>query len=99
VTQTVETKILDDGIVYLSISEFDEVTVGQFKKGIKQLQSKGMKALILDVRNNPGGLVDSVVDICDELLGEGRIVSIKDKQGKQKVYRSDAEQSVKVAVC
>ena len=81
VTQTVETKMLDDGI------------------GIKQLQSKGMKALILDVRNNPGGLVDSVVDICDELLGEGRIVSIKDKQGKEKVYRSDAEQSVKVPVC
>ena len=99
VTQTVETKMLDDGIGYLSISEFDEVTVGQFKKGIKQLQSKGMKALILDVRNNPGGLVDSVVDICDELLGEGRIVSIKDKQGKEKVYRSDAEQSVKVPVC
>ena len=99
VTQTVETKMLDDGIGYLSISEFDEVTVGQFKKGIKQLQSKGMKALILDVRNNPGGLVDSVVDICDELLGEGRIVSIKDKQGKEKVHRSDAEQSVKVPVC
>ena len=43
--------------------------------------------------------MDSVVDICDELLGEGRIVSIKDKQGKEKVYRSDAEQSVKVPVC
>lgn len=99
VTQTVETKMLDDQIGYLSISEFDEVTLGQFKKGIKQLQKKGMKALILDVRNNPGGLVDSVVDICDELLGKGKIVSMKDKQGKEKVYRSDADQSVKVPIC
>ncbi|MBS7009361.1 S41 family peptidase [Anaerostipes sp.] len=99
VTQTVETKMLDGGMGYLSISEFDEVTVGQFKEGIKKLKKQGMKGLIIDVRDNPGGLVDAVVDIADELLGKGRIVSIKDKQGKEKVYRSDASQSVEVPVC
>lgn len=98
VTQTVETKMLDDGIGYLSISEFDEVTVDQFKNGIKKLKKQGMKALIIDVRNNPGGLVDSVVDIADELLGKGTIVSMKDKQGKEKVYSSDAAQPVTVPV-
>lgn len=99
VTQTVETKMVDDGIGYLSISEFDEVTVDQFKNGIKKLKKQGMKAMIIDVRNNPGGLVDSVVDIADELLGKGTIVSMKDKQGKEKVYSSDAAQPVKVPVC
>lgn len=98
-TQTVETKMLDGGIGYLSISEFDEVTVSQFKEGIQKLEKQGMKGLILDVRDNPGGLVDAVVDIVDELLGKGKIVSIKDKQGKEKVYRSDAAQSVKVPLC
>ena len=69
-TQTVETKMLDGGIGYLSISEFDEVTVSQFKEGIQKLEKQGMKGLILDVRDNPGGLVDAVVDIVDELLGK-----------------------------
>lgn len=99
VTQTVETKMLDGGIGYLSVSEFDEVTVSQFKEGIKKLKKQGMKALVLDVRDNPGGLLDAVVDIADELLGKSRIVSVKDKTEKEKVYWSDAAQSVKVPVC
>ncbi|KIR01202.1 Peptidase S41A [Lachnospiraceae bacterium TWA4] len=76
---------------YLQITQFEEVTAAQFKEGIKALQEQGMKSLILDLRNNPGGLLTSVVEIADELLPEGLILSIEDKNGQTKEYKSDSK--------
>ena len=48
--------LLDNNIGYLSISQFEEVTTKQFKAAVEDLQSQGMKGLVIDIRNNPGGI-------------------------------------------
>lgn len=76
---TIEFEMLDNNIGYIQILEFDEITISQFSKAINTLEKKGMKSLIVDVRNNPGGLLNSVVDILDRLLPKGLIVYTEDK--------------------
>lgn len=80
---TIEYQMLDNKIGYIIISEFDEVTVEQFIAGVDKLESEGMKGLIVDVRNNPGGLLDSVVKILDRLLPPELIVYTEDKNNKR----------------
>ena len=72
--KTVDHKMMDDNIGYIIISQFDEVTTKQFKEALEDLQQQGMSGLIIDVRSNPGGLLNSVVDILDGLLPDGLIV-------------------------
>lgn len=76
---TVEYQMLDNKIGYIIISEFDDVTVSQFSKAVDDLEAKGMKSLIVDVRNNPGGLLDSVVNVLDRILPPGLLVYTQDK--------------------
>ena len=64
---TIEWQMLDNNIGYITISEFDEITVSQFMTAVDELTGKGMKGLVVDVRNNPGGLLDSVVQILDRI--------------------------------
>ncbi len=90
-TQTVETKMLDGGIGYLAISEFDSVTYDQYVKGLDSLTGQGMKALIVDLRGNPGGNLDTVCDILDLMLPEGLIVYTQDKNGNKQEMTSDDE--------
>lgn len=80
---TIEYEMLQDNIGYIQIVEFDEITIPQFKSALKALEKKGMKSLVVDVRNNPGGLLNSVVDILDRLLPKGLIVYTEDKYGKR----------------
>lgn len=87
----VEWKMLEDGIGYIQLLEFSSVTHEQFQEAMEDLKNQGMKGLVLDVRDNPGGLLDSVVDIADDLLGEGVVVSLKNKNGEGGDYTSDAE--------
>lgn len=98
-TPTVETKMLDGGIGYLSILEFDEVTVKQFEAGIKKLQRQGMKSLVIDLRDNPGGLLSAVVDIADDILPKGKIVYTEDKNGKKKYYNAEDEDQLDMPLC
>jgi carboxyl-terminal processing protease len=84
---TIEYKMLDGKIGYIIISEFDEITVTQFKAAVDKLEKDGMKGLVVDVRNNPGGLLDSVVHILDRLMPPGLIVYTEDK------YDNRAEES------
>lgn len=88
---TVTSHMLDDEIGYLKITNFDDVTKGQFEQAMGELESQGMEGLILDVRDNPGGLVDCVVEIADQLLPEGTIVYTEDKNGQGETYESDQE--------
>lgn len=80
---TIETKMLDNDIGYILITEFDEVTVAQFDKAISDLEAAGMKGLIIDVRDNPGGLLDAVVKMLDRILPPGLLVYTKDKYGRR----------------
>lgn len=86
---SVEGQILSDGMGYIQISEFQEKTPDQFHKILIELEKQGMKGLIVDVRSNPGGLLNSVVDILDELLPKGIVVYTQDKYGYRQNYESD----------
>lgn len=71
---TIEYEMLKDDIGYIQIVEFDDITISQFSSAISALEKKGMKSLVIDVRNNPGGLLNAVVDILDRLLPKGKLV-------------------------
>lgn len=82
-TQTVETKMKDGGVGYLKITEFDTVTYEQFQNGLESLEEAGMTGLVVDLRDNPGGNLDTVCQILDLLLPEGTIVYTEDKNGER----------------
>ncbi len=77
-------------VAHLTITEFDEVTEAQFEKALKELTEAGAEALILDVRDNPGGLLDTVTAMLDRLLPEGILTWTEDKYGNKETFRSDA---------
>lgn len=85
--KTVSYTLIDNNIGYLSISQFEEVTTKQFKAAVEDLQSQGMKGLVIDIRNNPGGLLDTVVGMLKYMLPDGLIVYTEDKQGNRKEYK------------
>ncbi|MBQ1688667.1 MAG: S41 family peptidase [Lachnospiraceae bacterium] len=86
---TVAYKMKENKIGYIAVSAFDEPTDEQFIAAMKDLEKQGMKGVIVDLRDNGGGMLDTVVNMLDYLLPEGKtIVSIKDKNGKGEVYRA-----------
>lgn len=89
---TIEYEMLDNKIGYITISEFDEVTAEQFREAVDDLDKKGQKGLIIDIRNNPGGLLDTVVDMLDRILPKGLIVYTEDKYGKREEKYSDGKE-------
>lgn len=93
---TVEFEMLDDGMAYIQITEFDEVTVDQFAEALAEARGNDMRGLIIDLRSNPGGSLDAVVDIAQMLLPEGLIVYTEDKAGNRKEYRSDGTRELEV---
>lgn len=90
--ETVAYEMLEDNIGYIALSEFDEVSAKQFHDALTALKEQGMKGLVVDLRNNPGGILDVVVEILDDLLPEGLLVYTEDKYGNRQEYTSDAEQ-------
>ena len=79
-------EMLDDSVGLITISEFDKVTAQQFKEAYAQLETLGMKGLVIDIRSNPGGLLNVVVDMLDEILPDGLIVYTEDKYGNRQEY-------------
>ena len=75
---------------YIRITEFSSGTADEFDSALKDLQGQGMTSVIFDLRDNPGGLVDAVTKILDELLPEGTVVYTVDHDGKREDYTSDA---------
>ncbi|MBQ5420962.1 MAG: PDZ domain-containing protein, partial [Clostridium sp.] len=96
--ETVEAKINGD-IGYVSVSEFDGVSAGQFKTAIDTLQERGMKKLIVDMRNNPGGDVNTVITMTDYLLDQDQVIfSMSGKQGKERVFKSEDNHKIDIPV-
>lgn len=93
---TVEYEMLDNGIAYIQIVEFDLVTTQQFETAYKQAQAGGMKGLILDLRSNPGGNLSTVCDIARMILPKGLIVYTEDKYGERVEYTCDGSKEIKV---
>lgn len=69
-----DVKILEEGIGYIKLIEFQQRTPGDIKKSIDELAAKGAKGLVLDLRNNPGGLLDSAVGVAEKFLDPGRMI-------------------------
>ncbi len=90
-SMTVDSKMLDNSIGYIQISEFDDVTSAQFKKAFNALEREEMRGLIIDLRDNPGGSVKTCVEIADEILPEGLIVYTEEKDGEGDKYTSSGE--------
>ena len=88
---TVAHELIDGDVGYIKISVFDRVTAGQFKNSLDELRYRGMKGLILDLRDNPGGLLDVVVYITDMLVACDYIVYTENKHGEREYFYADAE--------
>lgn len=91
--ETIETeRIQEDGhkLGMITVTEFEKVTKQQFFDAIEELTAWGAEGLIIDLRDNPGGLLDVVVDMLDPLLPEGVTVYTQDKNGEKEIYSSDA---------
>lgn len=87
----VDVRMVDDEgkIGYVRMTQFQEKTAKELDKAIKTLLADGMRALILDLRFNPGGLLNSAAEVCDRFIGEGVIVSTKGRNGvEQEVFRA-----------
>lgn len=93
---TVSHKMLEDNIGYLRITEFDSVTYDQYVEAYTDLQSQGMKGIVVDLRSNPGGNLNTVCQILDLILPEGKIVYTEDKNGKQQELTSDKEHQIDI---
>ena len=88
--ETVAYKMLDDNIGYISISQFTGSTDKEFEKAFEELESQGMTAVIYDLRNNGGGIVDTATNILDYLLPKGTVMYTMDKAGNRRDYNSGA---------
>ena len=87
--QTVRSEILDGGIGYIRISSFEEKTADDFKEHLRDLELKGVKGFVLDLRDNGGGLVEVSVEVADALLEEGVVTYTEDRKGNKEYYKSE----------
>lgn len=87
----VESRIYDEDekIGYIKLSGFKEGTAKAFKKDIEKLKKDGCKKLIIDLRGNTGGIMQEGIDCADILLPKSKIIEVKERDGKKKVYSSD----------
>lgn len=76
-------EMLDETIGYIEITEFKGVTFEQYKEAFESLKKEGMEKLVIDLRDNPGGLLSSVCDVLSWILPEGLIVYTEDKYGNK----------------
>ena len=83
--------MIEGDIGYIEIWQFSGAVVEDFEKALNEMLDAGAKALVIDVRSNPGGNLDYVVEIADMLLGEGEIVYTLDREGRRNDFYSDAE--------
>lgn len=93
---TVESEMKEDGIGYLQITEFDDVTTEQFYKAYDNLNAQGMKAMILDLRSNGGGNLDTVLKIGERMLPKGIITYTEDKAGKREEFKCKGKSVIEI---
>lgn len=90
---TVSHEMLDGDIGYIKVSEFEEVTAEQFEKAIDDLEKKGEKSLIIDLRDNPGGRYDTVCTMLDRIVKKGLLVYTEDKYGHKEEQNAVTNES------
>lgn len=98
IVPSVSHRMLDDKIGYIRISSFVNGTQKDFEDALADLQSQGMQGIVFDMRDNGGGMVDSVVAILDDILPAGTVVYTMDKSGKREDYTSDDAKKIDIPV-
>lgn len=93
---TIESEMFEDGMAYIQITEFDEVTVNQFADALKEARKVDMKGLIIDLRANPGGSLNAVIEIARQILPKGLVVYTEDRNGNRKEYSCDGKKELDV---
>lgn len=85
---TIDYKMMDDSIGYIQVISFDAVTDDQFLEALIDLEKQGLNGLVIDLRNNPGGILDVALNITDLFIPEGIITYTIDGEGKKEVYET-----------
>lgn len=93
--QTVEYEMKNNQIGYIRITEFDSVTYEQFKNALADLENQGMESLVIDLRSNPGGNLDTTVNMLKLILPKGTVVSTEDKYGNKEEYTNEEDSGFK----
>ena len=95
---TVSYKMLDNNIGYISVSAFETVTKKQFKSAVDCLEKKNERGLIIDLRDNGGGLLDTALDMLDQILPKKLVVYTKDKNGVAEEYYTKDDKEIKIPI-
>lgn len=98
IPNNVESDIMDGNIGYIRIWSFDNNVYKQFKTEYEKLKSKNITGLVIDVRNNPGGLVSDTVSILKEMLPKCDIVKLVYKDESERVYKCDGKNQINIPV-
>ncbi|HWR24548.1 MAG TPA: S41 family peptidase [Feifaniaceae bacterium] len=91
VTQRVTRKLLNQRTGYIRLDKFTGTAADEFAEALRDLTDRGMRSLVIDIRDNPGGELSQVVAVADALMKEGVIVSVRGTDGQEEVFRSDAK--------
>ena len=97
-TVQVSGKMLDGGISYIRISMFEGHCAEQLKTALDNAKNSGAKGIIFDVRNNPGGALDIITNCVDQILDEGIILTVRDKNGKENVYKAKDKEKIDLPI-
>lgn len=96
--KTVKSKVIDNNIGYIRITQFTEDTGDDFNKALNELLEKKVKGLVLDLRDNPGGLLTECVKVADRLVGEGTIVYTIDNKNQREEWTSKPDK-IDIPLC
>ena len=88
--QTIEYEMLEGSIGYIQIDSFESATGADFKAALDDLTQQGAKGLVIDLRNNGGGLVNEAIKVADELMNQGTVVYTEDHNGKRDYYTTES---------
>ncbi|SIQ47153.1 carboxyl-terminal processing protease [Peribacillus simplex] len=97
--ETVYAEMLDDGVAKIQVTSFSEHTVQELKTALEEMSKKDMKGLVLDLRGNPGGLLDQAIEMASLFIPNGKVVlQVEERSGKKEVYKSENDGELKIPV-
>jgi len=95
--QTVYAEMLDNGIAQIHLTSFSTTTTDELKDALDEMSSQGMKGLVLDLRGNPGGIMEQAINIANLFVPKGEIIfQVEDPDGNRQVFKADGGQKIDV---